>query len=197
MARFHHVPPPCALAAHATYAKAFALHQADPSLKIQREAYAHFASTRFPAGPIHAAIVLRLRITVGPLAPAVWARLALGVGKPHTLVCAWRTLMNAWPTTCRLHVDNPSKCVLGCDAPDDMVSHYWSACAPFACLLREAWGQRVADPSFVRAWASESRLDIVASAYTAYAALAQARRQGYAPNFEDVFISARSAHASA
>lgn len=173
--------------------------------KVQRGCYSAFLQTRWPDKVFLRDFASRLdQLFPGPAPADLPGHLVqeLARAKPHTAQCAWRTLLNAWPTGARLHVlhgRSPPPCRLGCSVgTDEFLSHYWCQCPRFAALTKFAWGRRI-DPSLIDSFwgcnpARTGAVPVLASMYTAYSSLHRLTPPVSQRDLEDLFISARAAH---
>merc|ERR1711974_73509 len=124
-------------------------------------------------------------------------------GAAFSTQCAIRTLLNAWPTSSRLHLDSQRQCAFGCDAPDSLTEHYWARCPIIRAAFASAWGSRAVAISFadLNWWGLPERIDIVASLFSLYCS---GIRSGYLPtllprsqpHISDLFVAARALRSS-
>ena len=99
---------------------------------FQKVASRQFVKTRFPIVKLVPELDARISKTfcflappyrVPPLRGCEWLEMAES-SRPHMAQCSARFLLNALPTTARLHVD-PRGCIYGCDGAQDTLSHYY------------------------------------------------------------------------
>ena len=146
-----------------------------PDARVQAAPYRQFLIQRFPIPVRHADFSKRLYKPAGPgvVGLSMGARCeALRTSRPHTVQCALRTLLNAWPTSARLHAEEgPRSCVFGCPHAVDMVSHYWSGCRLLHDLVVAAVGDRAPPLAFSRSWGlpDSFSVPVLATLYSFYA----------------------------
>ena len=155
--------------------------------RLQTTAFAAFVNDRFPPGDFAADFARRLAMLDPSLAGFNIEDLlaAFAVSKPHSAQCAFRTLVNAWPTQSRLHIAgvHAPRCMFGCaHGADDLARHYWSACPSLVAVVVAALGVRV-DPGIVHAkWGllplAPCAIKLLAVLYSLYVNAARQRTAG-------------------
>ena len=168
--------------------------------KVQTSCVREFVLFRFPASDSisefrrRSAVVLGLKLA--DFLSERWPTLAERA-KPHTLQCAFRTVLNGWPTSHRLE-HSPGPCLFGCsgaDSTDSLTDHYWAKCPRLHLLISQAWGARVPAQDIARDWSLKTRFDVVASLFTFYCEVARRSRAGLSIDIVDAAHAACLAHA--
>ena len=166
-------------------------------IKTQRAAYQAFVDSRFPQPALHDHLLARMSVVMGAVtATTLMERLPrlVATHRPHTVQCAIRGALNLWPTTSRLHTELRKKCIFGCDAPDDLATHYWAGCQPIREVATIAWRGRYSG-SFVD-WQILDRFDLMAFAFTLYTTVTVGKRMEpwRRTDWHDLATAARAQH---